>query len=278
MQPGSYTGAFALDPAGAALLERVILAVRRHWFGAEAMDLGCAVGLVESGGELISLIDGDPAEAEALLADAALRGAYVVTTTFSRPADLVLRVRRHGFRLVQRHGVYVYDPGAKSPAARDDRRGLLARLTWREPLPVIIRSMNAGEIPLWNEVCWRAFGPRGTLEASLREKQQAFSSMAQAGTWYLAAVGERAVGTACRFRSPEASQVLAVGTVPASRGRGVASGLMERVIHDWHVEGGGPLFLDTNPGSVAERLYLRLGFRQFYIRELYAPVRGVGLT
>ena len=267
-----------MDRAGATLLERVMLTVRCHWFNAEATDLRCAVGLVESGGELISLIDSDPAEADALLAEAALRGAYVVTTTFSRPSDLSLRLRRQGFRLIQRHGVYVYDPAATALPARAERRGLLSRLIWREPLPVVIRKVDAGEIPVWNEICWRAFGPRGTLEASLREKQQAFHSMAGRGSWFLAAVGERAVGTACLFRSPEASQVLAVGTIPAYRGRGVAARLMETVIHDWRLEGGGPLFLDTNPGGVAERLYLRIGFHRFYMRELYAPVRGVGLT
>ena len=50
-----------MDRAGATLLERVMLTVRCHWFNAEATDLRCAVGLVESGGELISLVGSDPA-------------------------------------------------------------------------------------------------------------------------------------------------------------------------------------------------------------------------
>jgi len=275
MQPGLDPAPSPMDAARAATLERVILAVRRHWFAAASSDLGCAVGLVESGGELISLVDGDSEQADALVANAALRGAYVVATSFSQPPDLALRLRRQGFRLIQRHGVYVFEPGVRRAPVR---HGLLSRLLWREPLSVTVHKADAGEIPVWNEVCWRAFGPRGTLEASLQEKQQAFCSMGSAGSWYLAVAEGRAVGTACMFCTPEASQVLAVGTLPAFRGRGIASALMAQVIRDWESGDAGLLFLDASPGSVAERLYLRIGFRAVYVRELYVPVRGVGLT
>jgi len=89
--------------------------------------------------------------------------------------------------------------------------------------------------------------------------------------WYLARLGQVPVGTAILYLGEQAAQILAVGTRPGYRRRGVATALVRRAIADFRARGRGVLFLDTWPGSGAERLYLRLGFQRAYIRTMYAP-------
>ena len=146
-------------------------------------------------------------------------------------------------------------------------------LRCRAPLPVRVEQITEQELPAWNQVCWRAFDSRGSLEHSLKEKLAAFRSMGAAANWYLARAGEEPAGTAILYQAEDAAQVLAVGTLPAYRDRGIASALVRRIIADWQAGGSGLLFLDTAPGSAAERLYQRLGFRQAYRREIYGPTR-----
>ncbi len=246
-----------------------MLEVRRHWFGAYEVERRGALSVMEPGGELLMLVDHEGPQADRLIEEAADRGAYVVVTDHSRPTDLAARLGREGYRLVQRHGTYIFT--GPVPSVPTPRRGLLSLLRLKEPLPVTVREITEADLPAWNEVCWWAFGPRGTQEASLVEKQRAFASMGDLGRWYLAYVGGRPVGTACLFQGHEAAQVLAVGTLPAYRGRGVARAVMDRLVRDWEERGSGLLFLDTKPGSDAERLYLRMGFEHAYLRDLYAP-------
>jgi GNAT superfamily N-acetyltransferase len=170
----------------------------------------------------------------------------------------------------------VWDPeaAATGPAIRalPARRGFFGLLGRRQKVPAItVRQIGADELPTWNGVCWRAFGGRGSESDALREKRQAFRSMGASARWYLATADGRPAGTAILHQTPELGQVLAVGTDPGARGRGVATAVMRSLLHDWQQEGSGFLFLDTTPGSPAEQLYLRLGFRAAYVREVYAP-------
>jgi ribosomal protein S18 acetylase RimI-like enzyme len=270
-------------PAGererGVIMEDVIMAVRRLWFGAQVVPMGRAVGVVECGGEMVMHVDEDGPGADRLIGAAAARGAYVVVTPQSRPADLGARLRLAGFTLVQSHATYLFDQTVsaieKAPAAQEPvrRSGLLSLLRWRGAAQVDIHQIDAAQLAQWNGVCWRAFGSRFSESASLVDKQTAFQNMGASARWYLATVGGRPAGTAILYQDAMAAQILAVGTLPAFQGRGVATAVVRRVIADWERYGQGFLFLDTTPGSPAERLYLKLGFVKSYLREVYAPAQ-----
>lgn len=252
-------------------MEQVIAAVRRLWFGALEVNLGWGTLLSEVGGELVTMVNGDPAELDARLPFLASRSTYVVVTDFSRPPDLADRLSRFGFRPVQRQVTYVLDAPASDsvPLPAPAERPRLLGLFRRPMLALGIEEIDRSGLERWNSVCWRAFGSRGTEEASLLEKESAYRATGAAGRWYLACAGSRPVGTAMCYQDEKAAQVLAVGTLPAYRGKGVATALMARLIGDWQRSGRGFLFLDTTPGGAAERLYIRLGFRRAYARVVF---------
>lgn len=256
------------------LLERTILTVRRLWFDAREVPLGGASAVIEPGGELLMLVDGDAARAEELAGVAAARNACVVVTSYTRPENLASRLRDQGFRCLLRHGVYVFEPRAPRRIGAAERPsglfGLIRRLRSQPPLTVQ-RVVHPEQLCDWNEVCWRAFGSRGTVEDSHAEKRRAFERMGARASWYLASCGGRPAGTAILFENEGVGQILAVGTLPGLRGRGIATALLTRILSDWDERRGGLLFLDTRQGSNAERLYLRFGFRFAYLRELFGP-------
>ncbi len=250
-----------------------MLAVRQHWFGASAAPAEGAIRVREPSGELLMLVDTDGAGADRLVESAARHGSYVVVTDFSRPRCLVRRLRMSGFRRVHRHGVYTLeDPPILNEPSHAKPGGLLGLLRGRLRTPVEVRQVGAADLPVWNRVCWLAFGRRHDEADSLAEKRRAYDSMGSAARWYLATVGGKPAGTAILYQEEMAAQVLAVGTLPVFRRMGVATAVMRHLIRDWLEEGVGLLFLDTAPGGPAERLYQRLGFRRRYVREVYAPV------
>lgn len=257
-----------LDPRW-PVMEDVLLAMREMWFGATATPFYCGRLLVEPEGELIAQIDGSPAEADLLVAEASRRRAYAVVTPFTRPPDLPRRLRACGYHVVQRQGTYVYEPGTAA-AKVPQRRNLLS--WFRRELPVEIDTVGAADLPLWNRICFEAFGPRGlTEQQSLLEKQRAYANMGERALWYIARAGGEPAGTAILYTGPQAGQVLAVGTLPRFRGRGIATIITRRALADFATRGRGFLFLDTRPGSQAERIYLSLGFQPAYVRTVYAP-------
>jgi GNAT superfamily N-acetyltransferase len=255
------------------VMEQVMMAVRRHWFGAEVVPLNGATAVVEPGGQLWTCVDCDEERADQLVAAARRAQAYVVATSLSRPLDLAQRLRQARFRLVQRHGAYVFQPELADQAVPPRRPSpLWHRLWWRSAArPVTVRAISAAELPTWNRVCWRAFGRKGSEAQALREKEAAYRNIGDAGRWYLATVGGIPVGTAMVYQDALAAQVLAVGTLPSFRGRGVATALLRHLIREWREYGHGFLFLDTTPGGAAERLYCKHGFVAAYVREVYAP-------
>lgn len=278
MQPRAADG--EQSPAERSLLmEQVIIAVRRLWFGARELPQGWATLLSEPGGDLVTLVDCDLAELEERLPTLAVKGTYAIVTDFSRPRNLGARLRRSGFRVVQRHGAYTLDVEAYRQSQADPprpaprRRGIFGLFSRSAAPKVTVTQIGEAELAQWNSVCWRAFGSRGSEANSLLEKGVAFVAMGAAARWYLAVVNGRPVGTAISYQAPGATQILAVGTLPAYRGRGVAEAVVRHAIEDWRQQGCGLLFLDTSPGSTAERLYQRLGFCLAYTREVYAVQR-----
>jgi GNAT superfamily N-acetyltransferase len=280
LQAASYDQLSPGDREQAQIMEQVILLVRRLWFGARECPAGCATLVVEAGGEMLMCIDGDGPAGNELMIEAARRSAYVVTTSFTRPPDLAARLRQAGFRCAQTHGTFLLDeaahraslaPSAVTPQTAAPKRGLFGLFHRPGPVEVVVRQIREDELPIWNAVCWRAFGGHTSELYSLREKQQAFRNMGDTARWYLATVDGRPAGTAILFQGPAAAQVLAVGTLPSLRGRGVAGAVMRHLIREWQAIGHGFLFLDTTPGSDAERLYRKLGFTSAYVREVYSP-------
>lgn len=283
-------------------MEQTLVQIRRMWFDAAVEQLpgGCLV--LEEEGTLVVLVEGDGPAVDALLAEARRRRAHVVHTPFSRPADLPERLRAAGFRRVQEQGTYIYmGPGHRAvlpPGWPSPRRKTLAALRqWWPALPwqpawqkaggsggahararrplagrLTVSAVDPAQLPQWNQVFFHAFRPRAmTLESSLAEKERAYQGMGDDGLWYLATLDGRPVGTAILYLGPVMGQVLAVGTLPALRGRGIATAVMQRLLADWQRLGRGSLFLDTLPASGAERLYLRMGFAPAYLRTIYAP-------
>lgn len=266
------TRSAVLDPAEGLVMERVLLEQRRIWFDARTWQTAAACWCTESEGELVMLVDASPAEADNLITEARRRRAFVVSTPFSHPEDLAQRLVQAGMRRVQAQGTYIYRGGPTLPPQPARRGFSLAGLLGARPgpLPVDVETIGLPGLAIWNKACYRAFAPRGVSEfESLTEKTRALRNMGEAGSWYLATHQGQAVGTAIRYQGQGAAIVMAVGTDPRWRGRGIATALMQAIVADHSRQGHGFLFLDTQPGGNAERLYLQLGFVPAYVREVY---------
>jgi GNAT superfamily N-acetyltransferase len=253
----------------AAQMEGVFQEVREAWFGARPEPVGGALALREERGELWMHLDAQPDEVDALLAAAAARGACLVRTPFSRPTDLADRLPRRGFRLHQVGETFVWTGEGAGPTG-----GRRPRVGWprlRRVADPTIQVIDRGLLPTWTEVCRRAFGQRITPAEALAEKERAWDGMGERARWYLAWVEGIPVATAMLYQSARAAQVLAVGTLPGMRGRGIATALMRRLTADWQAQGSGFLFLDTDPDGQAASLYRTLGFRPVYRREVWIP-------
>jgi GNAT superfamily N-acetyltransferase len=84
----------------------------------------------------------------------------------------------------------------------------------------------------------------------------------------VARLAERVVGVVLLVlsrnpNSPHRAEVMKVLVHRAARGRGIATGLMRALESLARTEGRWLLILDTQQGSDAERLYRRLGWREF---------------
>jgi len=259
-----------LDVAEGLTMERVLLHQRRIWFDAHVWETPVATWCSEAEGEMVLLVRADPEATDALISEARRRRAFVVATPFSQPEDLVHRLMVSGLRRVQAQGTYVY---RASPAPQPVPRRRFNLNPWRqqqEPVDLQIEAVGLGDLARWNRTCWRAFMPRGLSEVeSMVEKTRAFRNMGDAARWYLAFHRGQPVATAILHQSEGAAILMAVGTEPRWRGRGVATALVHRAVADHAESGQGFLFLDTQPGGNAERLYLGLGFVPAYVREVY---------
>jgi GNAT superfamily N-acetyltransferase len=262
-------------------MEHSIAEIRQRWFEARLEPLPVGTLIREREGDLLVWGEAERQQVETWLGWARRRRAYIVETGLSRPHDLGAYLVRSGFREVQRQGAYLYSgapAGRPAPIPPDPQplrgRGLLEWLRpKRPPARVEVREVSERDLPVWNRVCWHAFAPR-TMdeERSLREKQRAFGNLQGCSHWYLAWVDGEPVGTAILYEGSTAGQILAVGTLPHARRRGVARHLVRHAIAVHTAAHATPLFLDTQPGSGAERLYLSLGFTPAYTRRTFAPL------
>lgn len=265
---------FAPDTLVWRQMEETLIEVRERWFGARVERLPVGALLQEREGDLLFWESAARDDVERWLAWARRRRIYLVQTSMSEPQDLGNRLTRSGYRQVQRQGTYLYNPQA--PAVENPERHL-SLLDWLRPrrMPATVQMQQIGldALPIWNQVCWQAFAPRTVGEAaSLTEKQRAFAGLGEAAYWFLAWVDGEPVGTIILYEGPVAGQILAVGTLSRVRRRGVASAMVRHVIAVHRERYVTPLFLDTQPGSGAEQLYLGLGFVPAYIRQTYAPL------
>lgn len=244
-----------------AQMEAVFQAVREAWFGARPHPVPGALLLEEPRGELLMHVAATPEEAEQLIRLAIARRAFLLCTDLSQPSDLRERLRAHGFRLYHVGQTFLYADAAQPlPVGRG------------RPQPAVrIERISHALLPIWSEVCRRAFGQRVDSATALAEKEMAWAGMGERARWYLAWSEGIPVATAILLQFEQAAQILAVGTLPGMRGRGIASALMRRLIADWQVERKGFLFLDTEPDGDAARLYKGLGFVTGYRRELWIP-------
>jgi predicted GNAT family acetyltransferase len=81
------------------------------------------------------------------------------------------------------------------------------------------------------------------------------------GTLWGAFDGAEPVGLAALLTDGREARLQAVATVPAWRGRGVASANVGAAVAAWQEDHAGVVYVVAEPGSAAERLYQRLGFR-----------------
>lgn len=251
-----------------AEMEAVFQTVREAWFGARPHVVPGATLLEEPRGELLMHVDATPDQADRLIQLAIARRAFLLCTDLSQPSDLRERLRLQGFRLYHVGQTFLYraDPAGAAAPWRS-RSSQEAR-----PQPAVrIETIPRTLLPVWSEVCRRAFGQRVDPATALAEKEMAWVGMGEQARWYLAWSDGIPVATAILFQMEQAAQILAVGTLPGMRGRGIASALMRRLIADWQDQGKGFLFLDTEPEGEAARLYQGLGFAPVYRRELWIP-------
>jgi len=80
-------------------------------------------------------------------------------------------------------------------------------------------------------------------------------------TPYLVRVAGQPAARCELFACQRLGRVEAVFTLPAFRGRGLASALIRRAVSDSLAQGHHLTYIFTEPGSDAQRLYERLGFR-----------------
>ena len=78
----------------------------------------------------------------------------------------------------------------------------------------------------------------------------------------------RPVGTAALFRTGKVCGVYCVGTLPDLRKRHIASTMLE-FCHRTAVKEGRRLVLQTILSDSVERLYLKLGFKRAYLKDLF---------
>lgn len=261
-----------MDPRFFAV-EALLGQMRTFWFDSVPRPaVGGTVVLLEPDGDLITQVNLSPGALEQLLEQSRGRRTYVVATPFSQPGDLEARLRAHGFTPVQEQLIYLFrgqlPPVQPLPAPQWYE---VRRRRWAgQPLSITVIGPN--QLPLWTEVFYDAFRPRGqTPPEALAEKERAFANLGGRARWYLAWLGNRPAGVAILYLGQGVAQLLSVGTAPACRGVGVARGLVRQACTDFLrlAQPADFLFLDTAPGSAAARLYEGLGFEAAYLRRLY---------
>lgn len=169
--------------------------------------------------------------------------------------------------VVDEHPLMVLDPQAPTPVVPEAVDGAAVRL------------LGAADpaLPSALALLFLAFGEPGTGvgAAGAEELAQAVADRAgdgsvertaariQAGLTQLAAATEGELALCSGRHQPvgTVSEIVAVGTLPAARRRGLALAVTAALVADAHARGVETLFLSADDEKVA-RIYARLGFRR----------------
>lgn len=133
---------------------------------------------------------------------------------------------------------------------------------------------GAGKLEQWSEVYLKAFYGETGLSKKVLAVLRWVSKNVDASL-LLASLGERPVGVLALFRSPGMLGTYCVGTIPDARGKHVASTMLD-FSNRLAASEGRKLILQTVLSDSVEPLYLKLGFRRVYLKELF--VRDSGRT
>lgn len=234
-----------------------------RWQGAEMADLGPAklVKVPVPNGNVLTEVQAQPDQRRELLQLARQYRAQVMITPATTPRGLERYLRWNGFSR-NRSSLIL---GCQRDQVRD-----LARPG------VAVRPVTEAEIPAWHRVFTTAFSlPAGMISSAEDSSRQAFRRMADSSRWFLGSLDGEDAGCCVLYTEGELGLLLAVGTVPQARRRGVAATVLSHALRTWREAGGAWLFLETGPDNVARQLYRKAGFRAGYRRVSMLEARSL---
>ncbi len=227
--------------------------------GGEIMDRSdvlafCARPELGGGIRCACRIRSDAAGIQALVQDVAewfaQRGAAPVfrASPLSRPETLATILAANGFEQTERETQMVLAGEDVERAANPD---------------VTVVPAAPEDMRIWVDIQHRSFGGgNGALELGL-EVARAMPAMG-GQTPFLARLDGEWVGAGILTEWAGAFGIYGVATLPAARGRGVATALVRRMMRQ--PRAGAPLCLQAETGSTTQLWYERLGFRVVYDR------------
>lgn len=189
------------------------------------------------------------------LAETFFRGAKLPFMGFmlspaSAPVDLGSRLWAQGFT-VETNPVMLLREGRKVPA---------------NPKVQVFTTSPAQADVIWNVMLpvFFAGGDHQLLTAGRRSVDISFEL---GMTNYLAVVDGQIAGTGSVYRRGGIAGIYNMGTLPAFRGQGVASAVLQRILTD--CEAAGDPFVALTPTPMAQRLYMQHGFEVIYQERYY---------
>lgn len=132
---------------------------------------------------------------------------------------------------------------------------------------LVVEVVTADKLKQWADVYLRAFyGSAERVDVVLATLEHV--SRNKDVIMVLASLNEKPVGGLALFGSPGVAGVYCVGTVPEARGEHVASTLLA-FANKFAVAEKRKLILQTILSDSVEPLYVKLGFRRLYLKELF---------
>lgn len=202
-----------------------------------------------------------PAEADRVIESvtARFRDSTGVTAWWvmpnSRPADLAERLVAQGFVLLD------HDLGMAA------NLGAVPRTV---PVPsgiTIERVLTDAALDDWIRAFGAGFGVPETTLAAYARLPRGMPPPESLFRYYLARAGAEPVGTALWFPAKEAAVIDEIATIPAMRGRGVATAVTHAALQDAHADGYETAVLVASPAGA--RVYRRLNFQSYGQRRIY---------
>jgi len=222
------------------------------WQGATVTDLGLGwmIRWPRSGVPVLLGVTARPEQLPDLLA--AAQGAQVVITP-ATPPGVERGLRRYGFRVCRISLVLECRPEWARPTLRPE---------------IEVAEVTQADLDTWHRVFISAFGtPAGDPMADPLAARQAFAALADRSCWLLARNGHGPAGCGILYQEREIAFLLAVGTLPSARRRGVGTTLVSTAVSRALAGNAGLVFLETAREGIARRLYQRVGFRVAYQRR-----------